>query len=51
MATIGGDVTEEITIEVNIFGSIMQQNVIENKFNSKYARLPLSNQVRLLNLR
>ena len=29
MATIGGDVTEEITSEVDLFGSIMQQNVIE----------------------
>ena len=30
MATIKGDVTEEITSEVDLFGSIMQQNVIEN---------------------
>ena len=28
MATIGGDVTEKITSEVDLFGSIMQQNVI-----------------------
>ena len=39
MATMGGDVTEEITREVNLFGSIMQQNIIENKFNHKYALL------------
>ena len=39
MATIGGDVTEQITSEVNLFGSIMQQNVIENEFNSEYAPL------------
>ena len=30
MATIGGDVTEEITSEMNLFGLIMQHNVIEN---------------------
>ena len=29
MATMGGDVTEEIINEVDLFGSIMQQNVIE----------------------
>ena len=39
MATIGGDVTEQIIIEVNLFGSIMQQNVIENEFNREYALL------------
>ena len=39
MATIGGDVTEQITNEVNLFGSIIQQNVIENKFNRYYATL------------
>ena len=39
MATIGGDVTEKITSEVDLFGSIMQQNVIENKFNREYAPL------------
>ena len=39
MATIGGDVTEEITSEVDLFGSIMQQNVIENEFNREYAPL------------
>ena len=37
MATIGGDVTEQITSEDDLFGSIMQQNVIENEFNSEYA--------------
>ena len=39
MATIGGDVTEQITCEVDLFGSIMQQNVIENSFNREYAPL------------
>ena len=37
MATIGGDVMEQITSEVDPFGSIMQQNVIENEFNREYA--------------
>ena len=31
--------TEQITSEVDRFGSITQQNVIENKFNCKYAQL------------
>ena len=39
MATIGGDVTEQISTEVDIFGSIMQQNVIDNEFNREYAPL------------
>ena len=39
MATIGNDVTEQITSEVDQFGSIMQHNVIENDFNSEYAPL------------
>ena len=39
MAIIGGDVTEEITSEVDLFGSIMQQNVMENEFNREYAPL------------
>ena len=39
MATIEGDVTEQITSEVDIFRSIMQQNVIENEFNCEYALL------------
>ena len=38
MATIGG-VTEQITSEVDLFGSLMQENVIENEFNRKYAPL------------
>ena len=38
-ATIVGDFMEEITIEVDLFGSIMQQNVIENEFNREYAFL------------
>ena len=37
MATIRGDVTEEIICEVDRFGFIMQQNVIENDFNREYA--------------
>ena len=39
MATIGGNVTEQLTSEVDLFGSIMQQNVIKNKFNREYALL------------
>ena len=39
MATIGGDVTDEITSEVDLFGSIMQLNIIENEFNREYAPL------------
>ena len=39
MATNGGDVTEQITSEVDIFISIMQKNVIENEFNHEYAPL------------
>ena len=37
MATIGGDVTKQITSEVDRFGSIMQQNVIEHEFKREYA--------------
>ena len=37
MSTIGGDVTQQITSEVDLFGSIMQQNVIENEFIREYA--------------
>ena len=37
MATIGGDVTKQITSDFDVFGSIMQQNLIENEFNRKYA--------------
>ena len=38
MATIGSDVTKQITSEVdlNIFGSILLQHVIEYKFNREY---------------
>ena len=36
---MGGDVREEIKSEVDLFGSIMQQNVIENDFNREYAKL------------
>ena len=39
MATMGGDVTKEISSEVDLFGSIMQQNIIENEFNREYASL------------
>ena len=39
MATFGGDVTVQITSEVDLFGSIMPQNVIENEFNREYAPL------------
>ena len=39
MATIGGDVTEQLTSEVDLFGSIMQQYVIENEFNREYTPL------------
>ena len=39
MATIEGDVTKEITSEVDLLGSIMQLNVIENEFNREYAPL------------
>ena len=49
MATMAGDVTKEITSEVDLFGSIMQQNVIENEFNREYAPLATT-QVRPLNL-
>ena len=31
--------TEQITSEVDLFESIMQQNVIENEFNREYAPL------------
>ena len=31
MASIRGDVTKEITSKVDLFGSIMQQNIIENE--------------------
>ena len=39
MATIGVDVTKQITSEVDSFGSIMQQNEIENELNREYALL------------
>ena len=37
MATIRGDVIEQINNEVDLFGSIMQQHVIENELNREYA--------------
>ena len=36
---MGGYVTEDITSEVDLFDSIMQQNIIENEFNLEYASL------------
>ena len=39
MATIGGDVAKQITSDVDLFGSMMQQKVIENEFNREYAPL------------
>ena len=39
MATMELDMTEKITSEVDLFGWVMQQNVIENQFNRKYAPL------------
>ena len=39
MGTIENDVTEQITSEVDLFGSIIHHNVIENKFNREYALL------------
>ena len=39
MTIIWGDVTEQNTSEVDLFGSIMQQNVIENKLNRENAPL------------
>ena len=44
MAIIGDDVTERITNEVDLFGSIMQTNVIENDFNREYALLATNQQ-------
>ena len=38
IATIAGDVTEQITSEVDLLKSIMQQNVIENEFKLEYAQ-------------
>ena len=37
--------TEQITSEVDQFGSLMQQNVIENEFNREYAPLATIQQV------
>lgn len=39
MAKIGGDVTKQLTREIDLFGSIMQQYVIANKFNFDYVSL------------
>ena len=39
MATMEGYVTEEITSEIDLFGSIMQQNIIENKFYREFVPL------------
>ena len=51
MGTMGIEPTEQITSEVDLYGSIMQQNIIENEFNREYAPLALSNTVRPFNLR
>ena len=51
MATIGHDVTEQITSEIDLFGSIMQQNVIENEFNCEYAPLATIQPGMAINLR
>ena len=33
------DTTENISIDIDIFGTIMLQNIIDNKFNREYATL------------
>ena len=38
---MGGYVTEKNTREVNLFDSIIQQNIIKNEFNRKYAPLAM----------
>ena len=45
MVTIGSNVTKQITSEVDLFGSIMQQYVIYNEFNREDVLKQLSNQV------
>ena len=37
MATIGSNGTEQTTSEIDLFRSIMQQNVNKNDFISEYA--------------
>ena len=37
MATIRGNVTEKITSKVELYDSIMQQNIINNEFNREYS--------------
>ena len=39
MAIVGNNMTVQITREVDLFRSIMQQNFIENLFNREYAPL------------
>ena len=39
MATMEGNVTKKITSEVDLFGLIMQQNIIDNEFNREYTPL------------
>ena len=39
MASIGSNLTMQITSKIDLFRSIMQQNVIKNKFNNEYATL------------
>ena len=51
MATIGGDVTEKITSEVDLFGSMMQQNEFKKNSTANMLLWQQSNQVWPLNLR
>ena len=44
MPTLGGNLTTEIIDEVDLFGSIMQLNVIEKEFNREYALLAIIQQ-------
>ena len=37
MASIGGNVTQQIMCEIDLFRSMILQNVIKNNFNSEYA--------------
>ena len=39
MVTIKSDMAEQVTSEVDLLGSIMQQNFIENEFTRDYAPL------------
>ena len=50
MATIGGNVIKHIISEGNLFRSMMQRNVIENKFNCKDALLTIIYQSKVIKL-